>query len=119
MIWSVEMIKDLMAQSEITSDQLSDYLYAKHAPERNAYVASKNPDNKAGSGQTDIWAAQTVRELETPEMKRVAGLVYSITPQIWLFKWAFEIREPVSTNTFGLAKDICSLMSFKMLLISS
>jgi len=94
---TLDMIKDLMAQSEITSDQLSDYLYAKHAPERNAYVASKNPGNKAGSGQTDIWAAQTVRELETPEMKRVAGLVYSIIDNTrkTMVKFGLETQETI------------------------
>ena len=112
------MIKDLMAQSEITSDQLSDYLYAKHAPERNAYVASKNPDNKAGSGQSDVWAAQTVRELETPEMKRVAGLVYSVIDNTrkTMIKFGLETQETIDAwqDLFGNYVPLAGLATDEM-----
>ena len=50
----VEPLANKMAEYGITSAELDEYLYAKHAPERNAHIASINPDMPdGGSGMTD------------------------------------------------------------------
>ena len=40
----------------IDFDGLGEYLYARHAKERNAYIRTIDPDNDAGSGMTDAEA---------------------------------------------------------------
>ena len=52
-------IIDLMTDAEITQTELDLYLIARHAKERNAYVASINPDlQDGGSGMKNADAAR-------------------------------------------------------------
>lgn len=63
----VEPLAKGMAQSKISSDELGEYLYALHAPERNAVMARRNPDKfgkGGGSGMTDDEAAAIVARYE-------------------------------------------------------
>jgi len=73
-----QQLKDRMDKFGIKSDDLSTYLYAKHAKERNRQINRLNPDQLSGSGQTNKWATDTVSRLETSEMKQLAEIVYSI-----------------------------------------
>ena len=41
----LERINTTMEESGLTAEQVSDYLYAKHAGERNIYINSKRPRN--------------------------------------------------------------------------
>ena len=53
----VEEIPKIMAQHELTQDEVDLYLIAKHASERNAYINTINPDlNGAGSGMSNADA---------------------------------------------------------------
>lgn len=53
-----------MKRLGLTMAQLDDFLYARHAPERNAYIASINPQfPDGGSGMTDIEARQIMADL--------------------------------------------------------
>ena len=57
------------AKSGVTPDQISDYLYALHAPERNKFIReTRDPDNEAGSGMTD-QEAQEIIDSFSPEQK--------------------------------------------------
>lgn len=57
------------AKSGVTPDQISDYLYALHAPERNKFIReTRDPDNEAGSGMTD-QEAQKIIDSFTPKQK--------------------------------------------------
>jgi hypothetical protein len=74
----LERINTTMEDSGLTAEQVSDYLYAKHAGERNIYINSKRPEMLDGSGMTTQEAEDIINELETPEMVAVAKLVYDI-----------------------------------------
>ena len=55
---------DKAVAADIELDELAMYAYAKHAPERNAYIASINkrfPDG--GSGMTDADAAKVIADV--------------------------------------------------------
>ncbi len=41
----VEPLAEGLAKAGISQAELDDYLYARHAPERNATVAERNPDD--------------------------------------------------------------------------
>jgi hypothetical protein len=41
----------------LSAEMLSNYLYARHAPERNAYIAKINPGLTDGSGMSDVEAS--------------------------------------------------------------
>ena len=49
----IEPLKEKMIAAEIKAHELGDYLYARHARERNALIRSIDPDNDLGSGMTD------------------------------------------------------------------
>lgn len=46
----VEPIVEIMKTAGLTLREVGQYLYARHAPERNAAIEEINPDNKTGSG---------------------------------------------------------------------
>lgn len=81
-----EMVRplfDTMAEEDVTIEALESYLYARHAPERNAQIAKINPDMEgAGSGMTDTQAAAIMARIErdgkTPAMERLAARVDAI-----------------------------------------
>jgi N12 class adenine-specific DNA methylase len=81
---SDDLIEPLFASMKaegITADEIESYLYARHAPERNAHIASVNPEFEegTGSGMTDIEAAAIMRRIENSgrmkEFERVAERV--------------------------------------------
>lgn len=78
---AVEPLFEAMAAEEVTIDELESYLYARHAPERNARIAEINPAFQPGegSGMTDTQAAAIMarieREGKTPAMERLAARV--------------------------------------------
>jgi hypothetical protein len=75
---SQEQIQARLKQTGITSDDLSTFLYARHVKERNRQIHRINPDQKAGSGQTNAWAEGKLKELNSPQMRQIANMVYSI-----------------------------------------
>ena len=98
---SLDMIKETMKEANITSDDLSDFLYALHVPERNAYVSQKNKDNPAGSGQTNAWAKETISRLDSPEMRKLAAYVHSIVDNTrkTMVQYGLETQEAIDTWT--------------------
>jgi N12 class adenine-specific DNA methylase len=75
----LENMKDL----GVSLAELEDYLYAKYAPQRNAYIATINPDMPdGGSGHTNQWAADKLAEFaragRTRKLEALAKVVRSI-----------------------------------------
>lgn len=79
----VEPMAKKLAQYNISQDQLDDYLYARHAPERNAVIAQRNADMPdGGSGMTNAEAAKILDEVQASGKKaqydEVAEFVYGM-----------------------------------------
>lgn len=57
---------EAVAEADVTLDEVAEYAYAKHAPERNAYAASINErfEQGNGSGMTDQEAQAVLDEFE-------------------------------------------------------
>jgi hypothetical protein len=55
-----EPVYDAMRDNKVTPAELHEYLYARHAPERNAAIREIDPANDAGSGMTDAEAAEVM-----------------------------------------------------------
>lgn len=49
----VEPLIEALRKADIRADEFGDYLYARHARERNAHIRTINPDLDAGSGMED------------------------------------------------------------------
>ncbi|WP_136678605.1 LPD38 domain-containing protein [Neptunomonas sp. XY-337] len=89
----IEPLAKQMVKLGITQEQLDQYLYAKHAPERNAHIASINPDlPDGGSGMTNAEAADVLRTVEADgkqaDYEKLATIVYDL-----LESRRYEIRE--------------------------
>ena len=100
----VEVVAKEVSARGLTLDDLDAFLYAKHAPERNAVIAAKRqqeidrynaameagqtrnepppPMPDGGSGMTNAEAAQILREVEaqgkTADLEAVASTVYQM-----------------------------------------
>ncbi|WP_280568300.1 LPD38 domain-containing protein [Chromohalobacter sp. 296-RDG] len=83
----VEPLSDGLAKAKISQAELDDYLYARHAPERNATIAERNPDDPdmqdGGSGMTNAEAAEIIDRVtesgQQAEYDRLAGIVGDMT----------------------------------------
>lgn len=83
----VEPLAEGLANSKISQSELDDYLYARHAPERNATIAERNPDEPdmqdGGSGMTNARAAEIIDKVANSgrqaEYDRLAKIVYDMT----------------------------------------
>ena len=75
---------DDMADAGITTEELESYLYARHAPERNARMYEINPEIEEGegSGMTDLEARAIMNRIERDgklaDMERIARRVDAI-----------------------------------------
>lgn len=80
----VRPLFDAMAQRKVSLDELEAYLYARHAPERNARIAEINPEfgEGEGSGMTDDEAAEIMKAVKTSgkeqDLMALAGIVDNI-----------------------------------------
>lgn len=78
----VDPLLSAMRLAGVKPADLEQYLYARHAAERNARIAKLNPSMPdGGSGMTTEAASQVIAALETPAMKALAERVYKITKQ--------------------------------------
>nr|WP_288102207.1 LPD38 domain-containing protein [Halomonas sp.] len=79
----VEKLAKGMAARGIQQEELDAYLYARHAPERNARIAERNPNDPkyadGGSGMTNAEAAAIMQEAESSgkklRLERLAAIV--------------------------------------------
>lgn len=79
----IKPLQDAMSQRNIEAGELDLYLIAKHAPERNAYIAKINPKMQdGGSGMTNAEAAEILNRFEqegrTEDMQSAAKYVYDM-----------------------------------------
>ena len=75
-------LMDKMIEYGITNEQLSEYLYAMHAYERNEFVKNTiDPANESGSGMSNEVAEQIKKKYEPniDKMNELADAVYKIT----------------------------------------
>ena len=72
-----------MESSDISLDQMDEYLLARHAPEANSYIRSINPsDPNVNAGMSDQEAANYMNSLPAPRraaLERIAKDVDAIT----------------------------------------
>lgn len=79
----IEPLAKLLADYKISREQLDEYLYARHAKERNAHIAEINPDNPqlqdGGSGMTNAEADRILRRIKSggqqTKFDRLAGII--------------------------------------------
>ncbi|WP_075882084.1 LPD38 domain-containing protein [Vreelandella massiliensis] len=83
----VEPLAQGLAKAKISQADLDEYVYALHAPERNAVVAARNPNDDSlqdgGSGMSNAEAADIIKKVERSGKKsdyqRLAKIVQDIT----------------------------------------
>ncbi|EKO7148306.1 hypothetical protein P0303_004367 [Escherichia coli] len=76
----VQPLAKLLADYKIAQADLDEYLYARHAPERNAHIAKINPKMPdGGSGITNAEAAEIMQRVRNSgkqaQYDRLAGIV--------------------------------------------
>ncbi len=76
------IVQDI-ATKDISLDQVSDYLYAKHAVERNEHIKKNiNEENEAGSGMTaeqaDKILNKTYSEAQIKQLEEVSDKLYKM-----------------------------------------
>lgn len=76
----VQPLAKLLADYKIAQADLDEYLYARHAPERNAHIAKINPKMPdGGSGMTNAEAAEIMQRVRNSgkqaQYDRLAGIV--------------------------------------------
>ncbi len=83
----VEPLAEGLAKAKISQADLDNYVYALHAPERNAVVAERNPNDPSlqdgGSGMSNAEAAEIIekaaRSGKQAAYDRLAKIVHGIT----------------------------------------
>jgi len=75
-----------LSKKNITPQQLDDYLYAKHAVERNEHIRkATDGENDAGSGMTDKEANEKLEEFNkkglTKDLEQAADFIYAKTKE--------------------------------------
>jgi hypothetical protein len=72
-------IYDAMRDRKVGRDELHEYLYARHAPERNAAIREIDPSNDEGSGMSDAEAADIMAAIDaegrTATFEAIAKLI--------------------------------------------
>ncbi|EES0483268.1 LPD38 domain-containing protein [Escherichia coli] len=76
----VQPLAKLLADYKIAQADLDEYLYARHAPERNAHIAKINPKMPdGGSGMTNAEAAEIMQRVRNSgkqaQYDRLAGII--------------------------------------------
>ncbi|HFO8721424.1 TPA: LPD38 domain-containing protein [Escherichia coli] len=76
----VQPLAKLLANYKISQADLDEYLYARHAPERNAHIAKINPKMPdGGSGMTNAEAAEIMQRVRNSgkqaQYDRLAGII--------------------------------------------
>lgn len=79
----IDPLTKLMSDRNLSKEELDLYLIAKHAPERNAYIASINPEMPdGGSGMTDAESDAILgrfnAEGKTPVLREASAYVYGM-----------------------------------------
>jgi hypothetical protein len=103
----VEDIAKSIAKSEFSLEQVSDYMYAKHAEERNNHIQENiDPKNASGSGMSTKQANEIIESYDSKQIKKLRELT----------KPLYDIVENTRKNleNYGLMskKDVDGLRGF-------
>jgi hypothetical protein len=71
--------KDFMIVNKITHTDLSLFMYALHAAERNDVIMGIRPDLVSGSGMSNELAEEILSNLDSPEMRAAAKMFQGIS----------------------------------------
>lgn len=74
----MQTAKEFMLNGNISHIDLSQFMYALHAQERNQKISKTRPDMENGSGMYDEDASEIIRQLDSPEMRQAAKFFYDI-----------------------------------------
>jgi hypothetical protein len=75
----VAPLAEVMRENDIDVDDLGLYLIARHAEERNKYIAEINPEMpEGGSGMSTEDAKRVINEMEGAAMNKAAQIVYDM-----------------------------------------
>jgi len=75
---TMQTARDFMIENGISHQDLSQFMYALHAEERNEHIAKKRPDLLDGSGMSTEQAQELIEKLDSPEMRQAAQFFYDI-----------------------------------------
>ncbi len=73
----VTPLANAMAREKVSIDELDKFLYAKHAPEANAYIASINPEMQDGGSGMSTQAAVDYLSTLGPDRRAVLDVLAS------------------------------------------
>ena len=68
---------DVMGEAKgtgLTIQDISDFLYAQHAKERNSHIKNKNPDDEVGSGMTDKQADEILGKYKGKQKEAIESI---------------------------------------------
>jgi len=74
----MQTAKTFMLDNNISHIDLSQFMYALHAQERNKKIMKTRPDMENGSGMYSEDAAEIIRQLDSPKMRQAAKFFYDI-----------------------------------------
>ncbi len=75
---TMQTAKDFMIENGISHQDLSQFMYALHAQERNEQIQKKRPSLLDGSGMSTERAMEIIDELDSPQMRQAAQFFYDI-----------------------------------------
>jgi hypothetical protein len=75
---TAEKTIQLMVKAKITPEEMSDFMYAQHAPERNKSMAVKNEGQESLSGMSDKEAAELIEGFKKSGKLKVMKAVYGM-----------------------------------------
>ena len=106
-------LMDKMIEYGVTNEQISEYLYALHARERNEFVKNTiDPANEAGSGMTNEVADAIIKKYEGDKarMDELADMVYEITEASRKMMLDFGLINKAQYDSFGMFENYVPLV---------
>lgn len=106
-------LMDKMIEYGVTNEQISEYLYALHARERNEFVKNTiDPANEAGSGMTNEVADAIIKKYEGDKarMDELADMVYGITEESRKMMLDFGLINKAQYDSFGMFENYVPLV---------
>ena len=98
----VTALKDAMVKAGVNVDKLNDFMYARHAAERNAMLKSRDGVEN-GSGMTDQEAADVLASFskeETQALEKLAAMVDEISQDTRDTMRKFGLESDARIDTF-------------------
>ena len=106
-------LMDTMIKYNVSNEQLSEYLYALHAYERNEFVKNTiDPANEAGSGMTNEVAEEIKKKYESnkEQMDELSEMFYKITEGTRKTMLDFGLITKAQYDSFGMFEHYVPLV---------